>query len=115
MTLAADAAPNLEVARRFRDEASRMREQDRLSVALGHTGLLDPQLVDVIENGELAGDVPGAVASVHRTTSGEFQRKDGSAHTKIWAILYPIAGLIIGLMLHHLYKTLILGYFEKIQ
>lgn len=115
LVVAADAAPNLEIARRFREEAGRMREHDRLSTALRSTGLLDPQLVDVVENGELAGDVPGAVASVHRTTDAEFQRKDGSAHTRIWAILYPIVGILIALMLRHLYVTLITGYFERIQ
>lgn len=112
LRIAADAVPNLLLADRFREEADRMREQDKLSVALRATGLIDPQLVDVVENGELAGDVPGAVASVHRATSAEFEQKNNTAHTKIWFVLYPVLGVLIAVILGVLYKTLYLGMFH---
>lgn len=112
MYLAADACPNLIIADRFRDEARRMHEGTKLSMAMRNTGLMDPQLVDVVENGELAGDVPGAVASVHRATSAEFERKDATAHTRIWFVLYPILGVAIAIVVGILYKTLYLGEFH---
>lgn len=112
MLLAADACPNLIVADRFRDEAQRMGETTRLSSALRATGLMSPQLVDVVENGELAGDVPGAVSSVFRATGAEFERQNSTAHTKIWFVLYPILGVIIAVIVGLLYKTLYLGLFH---
>ncbi len=112
MLLAADACPNLIYADRFREEAGRMREGTKLSTALRATGLLDPQLVDVVENGELAGDVPGAVASVHRATGAEFERKDSTAHTRIWFVLYPILGVMVAVIVGLLYKSLYQGLFH---
>jgi general secretion pathway protein F len=112
MLLAADACPNLIMADRFRDEARKMHEGTKLSTAMRNTGLMDPQLIDVVENGELAGDVPGAVASVHRATSAEFERKDATTHTRIWFVLYPILGVAIAIVVGILYKTLYLGEFH---
>ncbi len=112
MLLAADACPNLVIADRFRDEAHRMGETTKLSSALRATGLMDAQLVDVVENGELAGDVPGAVASVHRITGAEFERKNATAHTRIWFVLYPILGVAVAVIVGLLYKTLYLGLFH---
>ncbi len=109
LRIAADAAPNLLIADRFREQADRMREQDRLSAAMRATGYLAPQLVDVVENGELAGDVPGAVASVHRATSAEFEQKNATAHTRIWFVLYPILGVLVAVVLANLYKILFTG------
>lgn len=109
LRLAADACPNLVYAERFREEAGRMREGDKLSAAMRATGLMDPQLVDVVENGELAGDVPGAIASVHRTTSAEFERKNATASTRIWFVLYPILGIIVGVIVATFAKTIFLG------
>lgn len=109
MAVAADACPNLIVADRFREEAARMMEGTKLSTALRATGLMEPQLVDMVENGEMAGDVPGAVASVHRTTDAEFERKNSTAHTRIWFVLYPILGVIVAVIVGVLYKTLFMG------
>lgn len=113
--LAAEACPNLAMAERLRNEAAAMREQEKLSVALRRSNLLEPQLVDVVENGELTGDVPGAVSSVQRITGDSFERRDNSAHTKIWMILYPIIGITIAIILRQLYVNLLLGYFKNIQ
>ena len=109
MALAADACPNLVYAERFREGAGRMREADKLSTAMRATGLLDPQMIDIVENGELAGDVPGAVASVHRATATEFERKNTTASTKIWFVLYPILGIIVGIIVATFAKTIFLG------
>ncbi|RYG25998.1 hypothetical protein EON82_05020 [bacterium] len=112
MYLAADACPNLIYADRFREESGRMHEGTKLSAAMRGTGLMDPQLIDVVENGELAGDVPGAVASVHRATSAEFECKNSTAHTRIWFVLYPILGIIVAVAAGLLYKTLYMGLFH---
>ena len=109
MLLAADAAPNLVYAARFREEAKRMGEGTALSTAMRATGLLDPQLVDIVENGELAGDVPGAVSSVHRATATDFERKDATVHTRIWYVLLPILAVMVIAIIYHFFKAIVEG------
>ena len=109
MGFAADASPNLVLAARFREQARLMGESGRLSTALRATGLLDPQMIDVVENGELAGDVPGAVASVHRATGMEFERKDATAATKIWYVVLPVLGVVVLAIIYHMFKAIVGG------
>lgn len=95
-SLAARSVPNLEMARRLTEEADTMSTSDRLSAALGRTGMLPPEYGAVVQNGELAGDVPGAVMNMAQASEAEFNGRDGSfVHLARFLFYIPLAILMI--------------------
>ena len=113
LQVAAASMPNLELARRMLATAATMKENERLSSALQRSDLLTPEYRNVVENGELTGDVPGAVMNMARATSAEFEARDKSFAHLSGMLFYIPFGLLILLLAVFLYKTWYGGIMDR--
>lgn len=93
--LALQSVPNLAIRKRLHVEGQRMSEQDKLSTALRRTGVLPPEFGDIVQTGEVTGDIPRALESVHRATDADYRAKNETAAARSGIILYIILGVVI--------------------
>jgi len=72
-----------------------MKESDKLSSALRRTNLLPFEYGSIVETGEITGDVPRALESVHRASDAEFQAQNATAVTRSSLFFYILLGVLI--------------------
>ena len=72
-----------------------MSEQDKLSTALRRAEVLPPEFGDIVQTGEITGDIPRALESVHRATDADYRAKNETAAARSGIILYIILGVVI--------------------
>jgi type IV pilus assembly protein PilC len=108
--LALDAMPNLELARRMRETAQVSDSSTKLTDMIRQSNVVPRDYVNIIETGEITGDVPGAAMQIANGTNIEFQSADGATKHVIWAIriLILVVGFIIsGFLMKTFYLLLI--------
>ncbi len=93
--LATQAVPNLAMRDRLAEEGNRLTESDKLSTALRRSELLPPEYGNIVETGEITGDVPRALEHVAKATDADFQGRNATAVTSSSFILYGILGVLI--------------------
>ena len=93
--LALQSVPNLAIRKRLHIEGQRMSEQDKLSTALRRAEVLPPEFGDIVQTGEITGDIPRALESVHRATDADYRAKNETAAARSGIILYIILGVVI--------------------
>ncbi len=76
--IAAASIPNLELRDRALKAIGSTRENETLASLLERSGILSPEYVHMVQNGELVGDTPGALNSIARAESDQFQAKTTS-------------------------------------
>lgn len=91
--LAVDTIPNMWIRNRFRESALQARENESVSSIFRRTGLLPMEYGDILETGEISGNVPGAFEQIHRAASGAFEDKDRRAAFWLTFIIYVFLGL----------------------
>jgi len=96
--LAAESVPNLYVRQRLTEEGSVMKESDKLSAAIRRTNLLPPEYGNIVETGEVTGDVHRALEHVARATEGDFQTRDATAAVRTNWILFGLLAVIITIL-----------------
>jgi general secretion pathway protein F len=114
MEIAADSLVNRELARRAREAAASMRENEPLSVALKRAELFNYDMNNVVETGEITGDVPRAMAQVAASSQGEFDARDSTLGPISRAFLIVPAAIMVLMMLVVLYYTLYNGIFRQL-
>lgn len=96
MRLAANTIPNL----LLREDAERTLGHVAIGVplsqAIARSGLVSPQYRDMVANGEMTGDVPGALSMVARVEEGEYVNRSKFAGKGIFMILTLVSALMIG-------------------
>ncbi len=112
--IAADSMPNRELARRAREAAAQMRENQSLSDALRSAGLFDPQMNDVVSTGEITGDVPRAMAQVASAQAGDYDARDTNFSHLSCVLLYIPLAIMVVTMLAILYLTLYSGIIRQL-
>jgi len=115
LQVAAASMPNLELARRMLATASTMKENERLSSALRRSDLLSVEYQNVVENGELTGDVPGAVMNMARATNADFEARDKSFSHLSGMLFYIPFGLLTLFIAVFLLKTFYGGLMSHFQ
>ena len=93
--LAAESVPNLAIRQRLQGDGDKMTESDKLSAALRRSNLLPVEYGHIVETGEITGDVPRALESVHKATNADYQAKDATAATRSSFILYGILAVLV--------------------
>lgn len=114
MEVAADSIVNRELARRAREAAASMRENEPLSVALKRAELFNYDMNNVVETGEMTGDVPRAMAQVAASHQGEYDARDAAFGPLSRALLYVPLSIMVLLMLALLYYSLYTGIFRQL-
>jgi general secretion pathway protein F len=112
--IAADSMPNRELARRAREAAAQMRENQSLSDALRSAGLFDPQMNDVVSTGEITGEVPRAMAQVASAQAGDYDARDANFSHLSRVLLYIPLAIMVVTMLAILYLTLYSGIIRQL-
>jgi type II secretory pathway component PulF len=115
LELAAGAAPNLAVRDELLREARGMREAERLSSVLLRSRLVPETYAMMVQNGELTGDVPGALESVAKTAASDYDFQDDTSPRILTFALYVVVALIVGTLVAYMAKTWYMGLFERIQ
>ena len=93
--LALESVPNLAIRKRLEDQGQQMSESEKLSTALRKAQVLPPEFGDIVQTGEITGDVPRALESVRKATDADYRAKDGTAAVRSSFILYFILGVVI--------------------
>ena len=96
--LGLQSVPNLFVQQKLKEEGQRMGESDKLSVALRRSDLLPVEYGNIVETGEVTGDVPRALEHVARATDADFQARNATAVTSSSFILYGILAVMITIL-----------------
>ncbi|MEZ0326242.1 MAG: type II secretion system F family protein [Fimbriimonas sp.] len=92
--LALQSIPNLHLRERAVKEAMQAKENEPLSIAIGRSTLLPPEYADIVHNGELAGNVPGALENIGNAAQADFEGSDRSASAILMVVLYIPLGLL---------------------
>ncbi len=99
--LAVESIPNLHIRERAMEEALLTKENEPLSIALSRSTILPREYADMIHNGELAGNVPGALEKMGNASGADFESRDGSAGAILMVVLYiPLGLLTLGLVVY---------------
>jgi len=93
--LAVQSVPNLAIRKHLEEQGQQMKESDKLSSALRRTNLLPFEYGSIVETGEITGDVPRALESVHRASDAEFQAQNATAVTRSSLFFYILLGVLI--------------------
>ena len=108
---AAASIVNLHIREQVMELASNTRENTPLSRVLRGTRLMPREYVDVIENGEMTGELPHALATISAACREDFVRRDAMWRIIAMALGTIIVGIItvvLGFMLYsHLYTGII--------
>jgi general secretion pathway protein F len=99
--LSADAMANLDMAERLRATSVKSDTSTKLTTMLGASDVVPREYQNVIDTGEITGDVPGAALHVADATNVEFQAADGSTKyvKSFLGILVFGAGIILFFLL----------------
>ncbi len=93
--LALQSVPNLAIRKDLEVQGQQMKESDKLSTALRKTNLLPFEYGSIVETGEITGDVPRALESVHKASDAEYQAQNATAVVRSSFGLYIIFGVLI--------------------
>lgn len=103
---AAAGVPNLALRRSLMASAGGARENEPMSQALGRALLFDRMELDVVRNGEIAGDVPGALLSLAVARREDFDARDAVSKTVIRFTSFGAAALATLLIVAYLYPVM---------
>ena len=92
--LAVDCIPNEVLRERVANEAARAREGEPLSAALRRSMILPPQYADVVETGEMTGDIPRAMEQLTTYANSDFDRADSTSVAKGRIIFLIALGIL---------------------
>ena len=109
--LALESVPNLAIRERLAEQGRQMTESDKLSTSLRKAGVLPPEFGDIVQTGEITGDVPRALESVRRATDADFRAKDETAAKRagfiFMGLLAVVVTILAGWLLTRYYSRLI--------
>jgi len=75
-----------------------MGEADKMSGTLKRAGIFPAETIHIVSNGELAGDLPGAIMSTARAAEAEFTARDSSWAQLSRFLFYIPMGILTLLM-----------------
>ena len=109
--LALESVPNLAIRQRLAEQGRQMTESDKLSTSLRNAGVLPPEFGDIVQTGEITGDVPRALDSVRKATDADFRAKDETAARRAGFIFLGLLAVVVtvlaGWLLTRYYSRLI--------
>lgn len=95
-SLSCDAMPNLEMAAQMRNVGIETGPNTRASTLLRrHEAIVPPEYADIVEVGETAGDVPGALMRVSRAAEDDFSNQNGKSQFVMYLYTYGVAFIIV--------------------
>ena len=113
--IAASSIPNLVLRQRALDALGGTRENETLGSLMMRSGLMTPEYVHIAQNGELTGDVPGALNSIVQAESSEVQAKSTKLNV-IGAVLTTLAmGIFVAIMVAVLYQMYASGIIKMMM
>jgi len=107
--LGLQSVPNLAIRKKLEADGQQMKESDKLSSTLRKSSLLPIEFSQIVETGEMTGDVPRALESVHKATDADYQAKNATAATRSSLILYGILAVLVTIICAWLYTVLFSG------
>lgn len=113
--VAADTPPNAWIAKQLKEIADSMGEADKVSGTLQRAGLFPAETVHIVSNGELAGDLPGAIMSTAQAAEAEFSARDATWAQLSRFLFYIPFGILILVMCINLYLTLYGGIAQRLM
>ncbi len=101
--IAAANIPNLVLREQALNSIGTARENEPLGALLQRSGLLSPEYVHMVQNGELVGDTPGALNHIAKAEADTFQAKTGSLKIAVNILTIVAMALFAGIMVGFLY------------
>ena len=101
--IAAASIPNLTLREQTLNAVGSARENEQLASMLQRSGLMTPEYVHIVQNGEIVGDAPGALNTIAKAEGDNFQRKTGGLKVVVSASTLAIMGLFTIIMVGFLY------------
>ncbi|RYG33306.1 hypothetical protein EON81_18495, partial [bacterium] len=112
--IAAETPPNAWLAHQLQEIARSMGEADKMSGTLERTGIFPAETIHIVSNGEMAGDLPGAIMSTARAAEAEFSARDSSWAQLSRFLFYIPMGILTLLMAISLYGALYGGIMKQL-
>lgn len=106
---AANAVPNLVIRDKMLAVMRNVRENVPMSRTLRDSDALPHEYVDVIENGELAGNLPAAFERVSQECHDEYQRKQSTSRLTVQVLGYAVTAIITLAIMATMYVKLTSG------
>ncbi|MBS1721257.1 MAG: type II secretion system F family protein [Armatimonadetes bacterium] len=101
--VSAETCPNVDIARKLKEAKLRQGEGTKLSELLAQSNVIAPELQNVVQTGEIVGDVSGALEQVANHEIQEYRDRDRLIMGKMgcWAFLITTLGAAIGIGLYY--------------
>jgi type II secretory pathway component PulF len=116
--IAAASIPNLVLRERALNAIGSTRENEPLGSVIQRSGILSPEYVHIIQNGELVGDTPGALGHIVKAEGDSFQASTGRLKTvgtiTTLAIMALFTIAMVG-FLYYMYASNLVKMFNNIQ
>ena len=116
--IAAASIPNLALREEALRAVGTTREQEPLGALMQRTGLLSPEQVHMVQNGELVGDTPGALNTIVRMESYLFQAKTTGLKVVVNVGLMTLMAIFTAVMvgfLYYMYASNLVNMFNNVQ
>ncbi len=110
--LASETAPNRVIASELREAVSGANLGTKASELFAKLRRLPPEYKDIVSNGELTGDMPGALGSVAQAMDGEFADHDLRSRRFAQVVVIPLLGIVVLVILAHVSRTFYSGWIE---
>lgn len=107
--LAATVIPNVVMQERMQSVVQASPIDAKTSEMIGRAGLVPREYSDIVQTGEVSGDVPGALAYIAEATSAEFESRDKGAKWVARLVLYPAIAVVVLVIVYQLYMVLYPG------
>ncbi len=116
--IAASSIPNLVMREQALNAIGLTRENEPLGSMLQRSGLLSPEYVHIVQNGELVGNTPGALSTIARAESDSFQVKTTRlkvvANLTTLAIMGIFTAVLVG-FLYYMYASNMVRMLNNVQ
>jgi type II secretory pathway component PulF len=113
-SMAAATAPNLAIREALESAGSGTLEGVKASEMLQRVRVVPEEFSRIVETGELAGDVEGALARVAAISDNEFQGHAESEPRLVQVMVYPLLGILTLILAAILYTTWYGSLIQKI-
>lgn len=92
--LGARSMPNRHLAAQMLVPLTGATEATKASAMLRESGVVQREYQDVLETGEMVGDVPGAMMRMAQAQAVEFEGEDAAVGKKVIYIFFPLLGIL---------------------
>ena len=109
LNLATASIVNLRMREDLMNQSWKLKENEPISLALRRSQIMSQEHINIVENGEMTGNVPGAMDAIARDCRMTYEFREKAARVVVTAFAYIVVGITTAIIMAIMYKALYSG------